>query len=81
MSQTINYHKRLKLGSRMLRKLQPRDQPQMSDIDRCFDSPRIHVNDIEDPSWVCNWWKVHRKDYPRMAAAAIIGVIFGNPDL
>jgi hypothetical protein len=62
--------KKPKVGSRMLRKLQPRDQPQVSDIDKYFESPRVDANDMEDPSWLCNWWKVHRKDYPRMAAAA-----------
>jgi hypothetical protein len=52
--------KKPKVGSRMLRKLQPRDQPQVSDIDKYFESPRVDANDMEDPSWLCNWWKVYR---------------------
>jgi hAT family C-terminal dimerisation region len=42
----------------------------MSDIDRYFDSPRVDVNDMEDPNRVCNWRKIHRKYYPQIAAAA-----------
>lgn len=25
---------------------------------------------MEDQNWLCEWWKVHKKEYPRMAAAA-----------
>jgi hypothetical protein len=61
--------KRLKVGTRMLRRLQPQDN-QISDIDRYFDSPRVKVSEIEDPNWLCDWWRVHKNDYPQMAAAA-----------
>ncbi|KAJ5082681.1 hypothetical protein N7532_011724 [Penicillium argentinense] len=63
-------HKKQKVGSRMLRRLQPHDKPQVSDIDRYFDSARVDASDMEDPNWLCDWWRVHKHDYPRMAAAA-----------
>jgi hypothetical protein len=63
-------HKRQKVGSRMLQRLQPRDKPPVSDIDRYFDGARVDASDMEDPNWLCDWWRVHRKDFPRMAAAA-----------
>lgn len=63
-------HKKQKVGSRMLRRLQPQDEPRLSDIDRYFDSARIDASDMEDQNWLCDWWRAHRKEYPRMAAAA-----------
>jgi hypothetical protein len=54
----------------MLQRLQPRNQPLSSDIDRYFDSPRLEVTDTEGPNWLFNWWRVHRDEYPKMAAAA-----------
>lgn len=62
--------KKQKVGSRMLQRLQPQDSPRFSDIDRYFDSARAEVSDMEDQNWLCDWWKVHKKEYPRMAAAA-----------
>jgi hypothetical protein len=62
--------KKPKVGTRMLQRLQPQDKPQISDIDQYFDSPRLEANDMEDPTWLCDWWRAHRRDYPRMAAAA-----------
>jgi hypothetical protein len=62
--------KKSKVGTRMLQRLQPQDKPQISDIDQYFDSPRLDASDMEDPNWLCDWWRAHRKDYPRMAAAA-----------
>lgn len=60
--------------SRLLKRLQPRNQPLVSDIDRYFDSPRVNINDMKDPNWLCNWlcnwWRINKDDYPRMAAAA-----------
>jgi hypothetical protein len=55
---------------RMLQRLQPRSQPLLSDIDRYFDSPRLEITDTKGPNWLCNWWRVHKDEYPRMAAAA-----------
>jgi hypothetical protein len=55
--------------SRMLRKLQARDSP-VSDIDKYFDTPPISVTDTTGRNWLCNWWKMHKGEYPRMAAAA-----------
>ncbi|KAJ5300166.1 hypothetical protein N7508_007409 [Penicillium antarcticum] len=52
----------------MLKKLQARDPP--LDIDKYFDTPPITVTDITDQNWLCNWWKMHKDEYPRMAAAA-----------
>lgn len=55
--------------SRMLKKLQARDPP-LSDIDKYFDTPPISVADTTGQNWLCNWWKMHKGEYPRMAAAA-----------
>ncbi|KAJ6168129.1 hypothetical protein N7497_000972 [Penicillium chrysogenum] len=66
----LNHWKKQKVGSRMLQRLQPQDSPRFSDIDRYFDSARAEVSDMEDQNWLCDWWKVHKKEYPRMAAAA-----------
>jgi hypothetical protein len=55
--------------SRMLKKLQSRDPP-LSDIDKYFDTPPISVADTTGQNWLCNWWKMHKGEYPRMAAAA-----------
>lgn len=81
-------HKKQKVGSRMLQRLQPQDSPRFSDIDRYFGSARaekakinkiklaektkkfFEVSDMEDQNGLCDWWKVHKKEYPRMAAAA-----------
>jgi hypothetical protein len=56
--------------SRMLQRLQPRSQSQLSDIDRYFDRPLVSVTDTKDPNWLCNWWRTHKDEYPQMAAAA-----------
>ncbi|OQD76240.1 hypothetical protein PENANT_c134G04431 [Penicillium antarcticum] len=55
--------------SRMLKKLQARDPP-LSDIGKYFDTPPISVADTTGQNWLCNWWKMHKGEYPRMAAAA-----------
>jgi hypothetical protein len=65
-----NSQKKQKLGSRMLQRLQPQDKPRFSDIDRYFDSARVDASDMDDQNWLCDWWRVHKKEYPRMAAAA-----------
>ncbi|KAJ6125923.1 hypothetical protein N7471_010416 [Penicillium samsonianum] len=57
------------VGSRMLKKLQARDPP-LSDIDKYFDTPPISVADTTGQNWLCNWWKMRKGEYPRMAAAA-----------
>lgn len=62
--------KKQKVGSRMLRRIQPQDKPRFSDIDRYFVSARVDASDREDQDWLCDWWRVHKKEYPRMAAAA-----------
>jgi hypothetical protein len=56
--------------SRMLQRLQPLIQPLRSDIDNYFDSPRVGVNDTKDQNWLCKWWRAHKDEFPRMAAAA-----------
>jgi hypothetical protein len=56
--------------SRLLKRLQPRNQPLLSDIDRYLNSPRVNINDMKDPNWLCNWWRINKGEYPRMAAAA-----------
>jgi hypothetical protein len=62
--------KRSSVESRMLQRLQPQSLPVGSDIDRYFDTPRISVTDTSDPQWLCNWWRLHRDEFPQMAAAA-----------
>lgn len=56
--------------SRLLKRFRPRNQPLLSDIDRYLDSPRVNINDMKDPNWLCNWWRINKDEYPRMAAAA-----------
>jgi hypothetical protein len=46
------------------------NKPRSSDIDRYFDSARVDASDMEDQNWLCDWRSVHKKKYPRMAAAA-----------
>lgn len=55
--------------SRMLKKLQTRDLP-ISDIDKYCNAPPICVADTTGQNWLCNWWKMHKGEYPRLAAAA-----------
>lgn len=58
------------IESRMLQRLQPRNQSLLSDIDRYFDSPLVSVTDTKDPNWLCDWWRIHKDEYPQMAKAA-----------
>lgn len=62
-------HKKQIVGSRMLQRLRPQDNPQFSELDRYFDSARAEVSDLEYQNWLCGWWKVHKIEYLRMAAA------------
>jgi len=44
-----------------------------SDIDRYFNDPLAQIPEdtaANDPNWLFNWWKGHKDEYPRMAAAA-----------
>ncbi|EED14716.1 hypothetical protein TSTA_041910 [Talaromyces stipitatus ATCC 10500] len=71
MAEPTDYsHKKQKVGSWMLRRLQPQDKPQSSNIDRYFDNIWVDAIDMEDLNWLFELWRVHRKDYPWMAAAA-----------
>lgn len=54
----------------MLQQLQPSTQSVLSDIDQYFDTPCLNTINTTDPDWLCNWWRVHQADMPRMAAAA-----------
>jgi hypothetical protein len=56
--------------SRMLKKLQVRDQSLVSDINRYFETPPISAADTTGQNWLCNWWRMHKEEYPQMAAAA-----------
>jgi len=69
-SLTTNKHN--SIGSRLFQRLHPREQSQVSDIDKYFDSPLEYgsVVDASDPMWLCKWWDRHSDDYPQMAAAA-----------
>lgn len=55
--------------SRLLNRLQPRNQALLFGIDRYFDSPRVNINDMKDQNWLCNWWQINKGEYPQMAAA------------
>ncbi|EED14540.1 hypothetical protein TSTA_107470 [Talaromyces stipitatus ATCC 10500] len=46
--------------SRLLKRLQPRNQPLLSDIDCYLNSPRVNINDIKDPNWLYNWWRINK---------------------
>jgi hypothetical protein len=52
------------------KELQPRNQHLVSDINGCFDIPVVNINDMKDPNWLCNWWRIDKDEYPRTAAAA-----------
>ena len=55
----------------MLQRLEPKPSlPVMSDIDRYFDTPRVRLINTSDPQRLCNWWRLHREEFPQMAAAA-----------
>jgi hypothetical protein len=58
------------LESRVLQKVQPRNQTRPSDIQHYLDSPLLSITDTSDPNWLCNWWNTHKNEYPRMASAA-----------
>ena len=58
------------MESRLLKRLQPRNQPLISDIDLYFNSPWVQMIDMKDSNWLCNWWRTNKAEYPRMAAAA-----------
>jgi hypothetical protein len=62
---------RQSLEARLLSKIQP-STSLISDIDRYFNDPlaQIPEESARDPNWLFNWWKVHKDEYPRMAAAA-----------
>jgi hypothetical protein len=62
--------KRSNVESRMLQQLQPQSLPIGSDINQYFDTPRLSVINTSDPQWLCNWWRLHRDEFPQMAAAA-----------
>lgn len=56
--------------SRMLQRLQPRSLSIISDINKYLDTLYIDVTKISDPQWLCNWWRLHKDEFPQMAAAA-----------
>ena len=60
------------VGQRLMKRLGSGAVSSGSDIDKYFDSPRLNVNSvsIEDPSWLFNWWRAHKDEFPRMAAVA-----------
>jgi len=59
------------LKARLLSKIQP-STSSMSDIDRYFKDPlaQIPEDSTNNPNWLFNWWRIHKDEYPRMAAAA-----------
>lgn len=60
------------LEARLLSKIRQPLSSSKSDIDRYFDDPvaQIAEDTTKDPNWLFNWWKNHKDEYPRMAAAA-----------
>jgi len=59
------------LEARLLAKIQ-RSTSLESDIDRYFDHPLAQIDEgvTDDKNWLFDWWKAHKTEYPRMAAAA-----------
>jgi hypothetical protein len=59
------------LEARLLSKIQPSTSPTL-DINRYFEDPlaQIPEDSTNDPNWLFNWWKIHKDEYLRMAAAA-----------
>ena len=59
------------LEARLLSKIQPTTSL-TSDIDRYFSDPlaQISKDSARDPNWLFNWWRIHKDEYPWMAAAA-----------
>jgi hypothetical protein len=59
------------LEARVLQKLQPQ-VTQRSDIDRYFEEGVVMVQEsiTKTEDWLFSWWRMHRDEYPRMAAAA-----------
>lgn len=64
-------NKRQSLEARVLQKLQPQ-VIQRSDIDRYFEEGVVTVDEsvTKDEDWLFGWWRTHKDEYPRMAAAA-----------
>jgi hypothetical protein len=62
---------RQSIDARVLQKLQP-EKRQLSDIDRYFKDGilTIHESVTKDKDWLFSWWRLHRDEFPRMAAAA-----------
>ena len=63
--------KRQSLEARVLQKLQPQ-VTQHSDIDRYFEEGVVMVQEsiTKEEHWLFSWWRMHKDEYPRMAAAA-----------
>jgi hypothetical protein len=59
------------LEARLLAKIQQSTSLE-SDIDRYFDHPLAQIDEgvTDDQNWLFDWWKAHKTEYPRMAAAA-----------
>jgi hypothetical protein len=59
------------IEARVLQKLQPQKK-QRSDIDRYFEEDMVTVHGLvtKEKDWLFSWWRMHRDEYPRMAAAA-----------
>ena len=64
-------NKRQSLEARVLQKLQPQ-VIQRSAIDRYFEEGVVTVDEsiTKDENWLFAWWRTHKDEYPRMAAAA-----------
>ena len=61
---------RQKLEAKLLAKIQ-RSTLLESDIDRYFNDPLAQIPEdvADDPNWLFDWWRRHKDEYPRMAAA------------
>ena len=61
---------RQKLEAKLLAKIQRSTLE--SDIDRYFNDPLAQIPEdvADDPNWLFDWWRRHKDEYPRMAAAA-----------
>jgi hypothetical protein len=59
------------IEARVLQRLQPKKR-YSSDIDRYFEDDVVSVDEStsQDKNWLLSWRRAHRKEYPRLAAAA-----------
>jgi hypothetical protein len=71
VSKELEINTRQSIEARVLQKLQPQ-RKQRSDIDRYFEDDIVAVSETatKDKNWLFTWWRLHKEEFPCMAAAA-----------